>query len=292
MVNLFADMGVQPSTLQASLVIASQSTDHTPPTTTISNVSTTSPIEGQSVTVTGTAVDADGGLIARVYVSIDGGNSWHPANSAVGAVSENWSYTFDAPAPGTYTIESRAADDSLNLKSPGAGVSYTVSPSTALSLFGASTTPTTANVNDPNSVEVGLKFSATVTGEITGIRFYKGPQNTGTHLVDLWSDTGTLLATATSTNETASGWQQVNFSTPVKISAGTTYIASYHSSAGEYSDTPYYFDTLQAPTNGSLTATAEGLNGVYAYGSGITFPDNVAPSGDNYWVDVVFNDTS
>ena len=75
-----------------------------------------------------------------------------------------------------YTIRSRAVDDSLNLELPGSGVSYTVSPSTALKLFGASTTPTTANVNDPNSVEVGLKFSATVTGEITGIRFYKGPQ--------------------------------------------------------------------------------------------------------------------
>ena len=41
MVNLFADMGVQPQTLQASLVIASQSTDKTPPTSTISTVSST-----------------------------------------------------------------------------------------------------------------------------------------------------------------------------------------------------------------------------------------------------------
>ena len=62
--NLFADMGVQPSTLQATLVIASQSTDHTPPTSTISSVSTTAPVEGQSVTVTGTATDAGGGVIA------------------------------------------------------------------------------------------------------------------------------------------------------------------------------------------------------------------------------------
>ena len=110
--------------------------------------------------------------------------------------------------------------------------------------------------------------------------------------MDLWSATGTLLATATSTSETASGWQQVNFSSPVKISAGTTYIASYYSSGGEYSDTPYYFDTLQAPTNGSLAATANGLNGVFAYSLGNTFPSNISSSGDNYWVDVVFNNTS
>ena len=42
-------------------------------------------------------------------------------------------------------------------------------------------------------------------------------------MADLWSATGTLLATATFTNETASGWQQANFSNPVPITAGTTY---------------------------------------------------------------------
>jgi hypothetical protein len=291
-VNLFADMGVQPQTLQASLVIASQTTDHTPPTSTISNVSANSPVEGQSVTVTGTATDAGGGVIARVNVSTDGGKTWHPANGSVGAVTENWSYTFNAPAPGTYTIESRAVDDSLNLETPGPGVSYQVSPSTALSLFSSSATPATADVSDPNGVEVGFKFTSSTNGQITGIRFYKGPLNTGTHIVDLWSTTGTLLATATSTTETASGWQQVNFSTPVKITAGTTYVASYHMSNGGYSDTPYFFDTLQSPTNGSLSATASGLNGVFAYSAGSVFPNNVPAAGDNYWVDVVFNDTS
>ena len=291
-VNLFADMGVQPSTLQATLVIASQTTDHTPPTSTISSVSTTAPIEGQSVTVTGTATDAGGGVIARIGVSTDGGKTWHPANSPVGAVSENWSYTFAAPAPGTYTIESLAVDDSLNLETPGPGASYKVSPSSALTLFSPSASPATANANDPSAVEVGLKFTSTTNGAITGIRFYKGPLNTGTHLVDLWSAAGTLLATATSTNETASGWQQVNFSNPVRVQAGVTYIASYHTNAGEYSDTPYYFDTLQGTTNGSLAATGDGLNGVFAYSSGSIFPTNVSSSGDNYWVDVVFDDTS
>src|ERR1035437_2675329 len=223
MVNLFADMGVQPSTLQATLVIASQSTDHTPPTSTISSVSTTAPVEGQSVTVTGTATDAGGGVIAAVDVSTDGGKTWNPANSPVGAVTENWTYTFNAPAPGTYAIETRAVDDSLNLETPGPGVSYTVSPSAALSLFNSSVVPATADVSDPNGVEIGLKFTSSTNGEITGIRFYRGPLNTGTHVVDLWSSTGALLATATSTNETASGWQQVNFLKPVKITAGTTY---------------------------------------------------------------------
>lgn len=290
MVNLFADMGVQPGTLQASLAIAAATTDHTPPSSTISSVSTRTPIEGQVVTVTGTALDS-GGVIGRVIVSTDGGATWHPATSQVGAASETWSYSFAAPKPGNFTIQSRAVDDSLNLQTIPTSVSYTVSPSSALNLFG-SAVPATPNVNDKSAVEVGFKFTSSNNGQISGIRFYKGALNTGSHIVDLWTSTGTLLATAASTSETASGWQQVFFATPVKITAGTTYVASYHTSSGEYSDTPNYFDTLQSPTNGSLSATPNGLNGVFAYSSGAIFPSNVAPFGDNYWVDVVFNDTS
>ena len=142
MVNLFADMGVQPQTLQASLVIASQSTDKTPPTSSISTVSSTNVVEGQTVTVSGTAHDS-GGVIGGVQVSTDGGKTWHPANGQVGSASLNWTYSFTAPAPGTYTIELRAVDDSLNVETSAAGVSYMVTPSSALSLFSASTTPPT-----------------------------------------------------------------------------------------------------------------------------------------------------
>ena len=85
MVNLLADMGVQPSTLQATLIMATQSTDHTAPTAAITQVSTTNPVEGQSVTVTGTASDV-GGLIAGVEVSSDGGNTWHPADKPGGCL--------------------------------------------------------------------------------------------------------------------------------------------------------------------------------------------------------------
>ena len=142
-VNVLADMGVQPQTLQSGLVAATQSTDTTPPTTTISSVSPNNVVEGGSVTVSGTANDT-GGVIGGVQVSTDGGKTWHPANSPVGAASENWTYTFSAPAPGTYTVQSRAVDDSANLGSPSSGVSYTVTPSSALSLFSPSATPPNA----------------------------------------------------------------------------------------------------------------------------------------------------
>ena len=48
-------------------------------------------------------------------------------------------------------------------------------------------------------------------GIITGLRYYKSAQDTGTHTGSLWTSTGTLLAHATFTNESASGWQTVHF---------------------------------------------------------------------------------
>ncbi|HXT08591.1 MAG TPA: DUF4082 domain-containing protein, partial [Roseiarcus sp.] len=291
MVNEFAAMGVQPQTLQANLVLAQAPTDHTPPVSTITNVSSLTPVEGQTVTVTGTATSASN-VIGGVMVSTDGGATWHPANTGVGSSSVTWSYTFDAGAAGIHELESQAIDGNVNIETPSDGVNYTVQPSSGLSIFSPTDTPAVVNATDPDPVEVGMKFVSATDGTITGVRFYKGSQNTGPHVGDLWSSSGALLASATFTNETASGWQQVNFSTPVIIQAGQTYIASYETTTG-YSYTDYYFDNVGAGfTNGSLTAIGGGLNGVYAYGSGATFPNTESFSkGDNYWVDVVFNDT-
>ncbi|WP_275196093.1 DUF4082 domain-containing protein [Bradyrhizobium sp. CSA207] len=291
MVNLFADMGVQPATLQASLVAASQSTDGTAPTSGITNLSAASVVEGQSITVTGTATDA-GGKIAGVEISTNGGTTWHPANSNVGAANVTWSYTFVAGAQGTYNLKTRAVDDSLNLETPGAGTTYTVTPSSNLTLFSTTDTPAVISNGDSGSVELGLKFVPAASGKITGIRFYKGPENTGTHIGDLWTTNGTLLASATFSNEAASGWQQVDFATPVNVQAGVTYVASYHTNTGHYSSTDYYFINYGGLTKGALTAPGSSLNGVYAYGSSPVFPGNASYiDAANYWVDVVFTDS-
>jgi hypothetical protein len=166
-------------------------------------------------------------------------------------------------------------------------VSLLVNDPTTTSLFNPASAPSIVTVNDLSSVELGVKFQASTDGQITGLRFYKSEQNTGAHVADLWSATGTLLATASFSNETIGGWQQVNFSTPVAITAGTTYVASYHTN-GDYSADPNYF--AAALTNGPLTApssSAAGGNGVYAYGSGSLFPTNSYNS-TSYGVDVLF----
>jgi hypothetical protein len=81
-----------------------------------------------------------------------------------------------------------------------------------------------------------------VAGNITDIRFYKGTENTGTHVGHLWDSTGGLLATVTFANETATGWQQAALSTPVAITANTTYVVSYYAPAGNYAFNSAYFN--------------------------------------------------
>jgi len=138
-------------------------------------------------------------------------------------------------------------------------------------------------------VELGVKFRSDVSGLVTGIRFYKGVLNTGSHTGSLWSSTGTLLATGTFTNETSSGWQTLTFSSPVQISANTTYVASYHSSNGTFAVDFNYFSTHGADNTllHALKDGVDGPNGVVLFGPGGQFPATAA-NANNFWVDVVF----
>ncbi|WP_246357383.1 DUF4082 domain-containing protein [Pyxidicoccus fallax] len=163
---------------------------------------------------------------------------------------------------------------------------------TEVSIFGATASPSILEDPDTVSVELGVKFRSSVPGIVSGIRFYKGSSaNSGTHVGSLWSHSGQRLASATFTNETATGWQTVRFATPVSISANTTYVASYLAPRGRYSATSNAFAN-QGTTNGPLTALASGVdgaNGVYLYGSG-GFPTQSYQS-TNYFVDVLFTST-
>ena len=138
--------------------------------------------------------------------------------------------------------------------------------------------------DDSSSVELGMKFSTSQAGSVTAIRFFKGVGNTGTHTGSLWSSTGTRLATVTFTNETGTGWQTAQLSTPVALTVGTPYVVSYLAPKGNYSYTSA--DFAQAKTNGPLTAPS-GSNGVYLYGATGGFP-TFSWNSSNYFVDVVF----
>ena len=287
-VNLFADMGVQPGTLQPDLVAASPSADTTAPISTITfPVSGASVEAGATITVAGTATDGGGGVVGGVEVSLDGGLSWHPADGR-----ENWSYTGVVPMnAATTTIMSRAVDDSFNIENP-TSVAVNVAGATvgATSIWSPNAMPAVTSNNDFDAVELGVRFRSDTDGYISAIRFYKGYNNKGTHVGNLWTNDGTNLATAVFVNETDSGWQQVQFAEPVRITANTTYVASYHTNTGGYSSTPDYFVSKGAD-NGPLHLLADGIdgpNGVFAYSSTTTFPVGSYRS-TNYWVDVIFS---
>ncbi|MFI7059048.1 DUF4082 domain-containing protein [Streptosporangium canum] len=186
---------------------------------------------------------------------------------------------------GVYTYGATSAFPTTTYQASNYWVDVVFTPSN--SLWDSTVTPATQSA-DPRAITVGVKFKANVSGTIQGIRFYKGPQNTGTHTASLWTTDGQLISTAISAAESASGWQQENFPAPVAIKANTTYVVSYHTTSGFFSVTKPYFGNQYV--NGPLTALADGAgggNGVYTYGPASAFPDN-SYQASNYWVDVVF----
>ena len=296
-VNLFADMGVQPASLQPGLTAATASTDTVAPTSTISSPASGTTVQsGSPVTISGTAADTGGGVVGGVEVSVDGGTTWHPATGR-----SSWTYIWTPSTLGSVTIKSRAVDDSGNLETPNAGKTVTVvlrdcSSASPCSIWDSSITPTNPSINDPQPVELGVRFRSDVNGFITSIRFYKGNGNPGPHIGSLWNSTTKELlkqAPFPPSSETASGWQQVTFQTPVAISVGSTYVASYHTASGNYATDNRFFTTAGVD-NAPLHALKDGVseaNGVFLYSPVPVFPDSTFQS-TNYWVDVLFTTTT
>lgn len=156
------------------------------------------------------------------------------------------------------------------------------------SIWDEAAVPSIAAASDGNAVELGVKFQSALPGHVTGILFYKGPGNGGTHVGNLWTSTGKRLATVTFVEETAEGWQYQALPTPVAIEANTTYIVSYHAPSGRYSLDLGYFKSGGVDSH-PLRVLADGEaggNGVYRYGAS-GFPNNTW-NATNYWVDLEF----
>ena len=168
-VNLFAEMGVQPGSLIAGLVAGAEVHRHHP-----ADARRSPPDRRRKrprrtaaqVTVTGTATDAGGGVVAGVEVSTDGGSTWHPATLTTPAEpSVNWSYTWIAHGNPTTTIRSRAVDDSGQPRAARAGrQGERLLPVLDLGhQRDARRLPTRAT---PSSVEVGVKFTSETFGTV------------------------------------------------------------------------------------------------------------------------------
>ena len=111
-VNLLADMGAQPTTIQPGLIKTTASSDKTSPTSRVDPGGPRAIADGL-LEISGTAADT-GGVVGGVEVSTDGGTTWHPAEGTT-----RWTYRWPA-STASPAIRTRAVDDSGNLEAAGA----------------------------------------------------------------------------------------------------------------------------------------------------------------------------
>ena len=303
--NLFADMGVQPATLQPGLVMPSKSSDTTPPTSTITSPASGATLQfGTAVTVTGTAVDSGGGVVAGVEVSSDGGQTWHPASGR-----NTWSYSWVPLTAGSVNVLSRAVDDSANLEIPSGGVAVTVpkppiSTDAQASTDGtaASTTVTSPSFSTSTGNELLLAFITTdyLTGTNTTVTNVTGGGLTWVMVVrsngqsgdsEIWRAFATLPITGATVTATLS--QSVISSITVRSFQGVNTTGT--NGSGAIGATASKGALASAPS-ASLTTT-QNASWVFAVGNDF---DNAIPhtpgtgqsvvhqdltsTGDTFWV--------
>ena len=272
-----------------------------------SNTNGTGPVSAASTAVTPTAVatpaaptnvqaiPATRQAIVSWTAPSDGGNAitGYTITPYIGSTAQTPTQVINASATsapvtgltnGTSYTFTVAAINNIGTGAASAA-STTIAPEDTI-FDGSGPTTAASDSGDTSPVNLGVAFKSDTSGQVLGIRFYKAAANTGSHVGALWSSTGALLASGTFTNETASGWQTLLFSSPVAITAGTTYVASYFAPNGHYSASG---NGLAASVdNAPLHAIANGAvaNGVYAYGPVSAFPNSTF-NATNYWVDVL-----
>ena len=163
------------------------------------------------------------------------------------------------------------------------GIAFTATPLNAKSFWSTTTVPQNSGADEASAVTLGLRFSSDVAGVVTGVRFYKGFNNTGTHVGTLWNSAGAALATVTFANETYSGWQEASFASPVSISPNTQYVISYFAPVAHYALSVGYDWAGVRASPLRLSASPS----VYIYGSTNAYPISTWYN-SNYFVDVVF----
>jgi hypothetical protein len=166
----------------------------------------------------------------------------------------------------------------------------------------SSLAPHNTNYNDSGAINVGVKFNVNGAPYVTGVKFYKGTDNTGTHVAHLRVAGGTTdLASETFTSETSSGWQIVYFDTPVPIAPGfeNPYVVWVSMPNGHYAvdggaaGGSNHFDKVAPVAFGDryndVVYLKSGNTSLYSY----TSDDTVMPSNAgtaNYWVSPIVAD--
>ncbi len=295
-VNLLADMGIQPETLQGTLEPGFPTgPDGVPPII----IGRTPAVDAVNVPITTAVTVTFNEPVQAVTIDLtlrDSSLNLVSANVAYSSLTRTATLTPLSPLleEELYTATLAGVRDLANNLLTTTAWSFTTEgpPVCPCSIFG-STAPAGSADGDTNAIELGVKFRSTSNGYALGIRFYKMAANTGTHIGHLWAANGDLLGTVTFSGETASGWQEALFGAPIAITADTTYIASYHAPVGRYAFDGGYFAAggVDNPPLRALGNGEDGPNGVYNYGPAGIFPATTF-NASNYWVDALFDFTA
>ncbi len=168
--NVNVTTGVQDNTGNPATAYAFSftTTDVDPPSSAITDPADSAVIDSNApdpLNITGTATDNV--IVSSIDVSINGG-AWNPA-VCTGCPGENvvWSYDWTLPADGSYTIQSRATDNSSNQETPAAGNIVTVDASVPSSTI---TAPADATYLGSGDFPYNVNGSASDTSNnITGV---------------------------------------------------------------------------------------------------------------------------
>ncbi|MEZ0393375.1 MAG: Ig-like domain-containing protein, partial [Pseudobdellovibrionaceae bacterium] len=279
------NLGATRTSVAVSITVSSVT--QPPPANVGPSVSITSPSNGSSfssgmsVAINASASDSDGSVSKVEFFS---------GSLKLGEdLTAPYSLTMSNVAAGSYSLVARATDNAGAIANS-AAVSITVNaivqppppPSGTSVTLMTSQVPALVNLHDGVSYELGMRFTSTVAGKITTIRFFKGSAETGTRTGKIYSSSGALLASVVFSGETAAGWQQMNLASPLSIAANTEYTVSVNTGAGYYVATNN--GMASQISNGSLRSVV-GNNGVYG-------PVGSRPTSSyessNYFRDIVF----
>ncbi len=163
-------------------------------------------------------------------------------------------------------------------------------PAGPWSLLTDSTEIVEREADDPNKVEVGVRFKvdAPATGAyvVKAVRVFRA-RSTPENWVYIYDDDRKVVATGQWLTEGGpSGVVEVKLSTPLTLRPGVEYTASYLAKWGRYADEPHGFDEGRSVGPVHFPPNA----GVYQYGGG--FPGDSWASSNYYVSPVVSHDAA
>jgi hypothetical protein len=249
-------------------VVVADTTAPTVPT----NV-TASAITSSGFTVSWTASTDDFG-VTGYSVQVDGTTYGTTTGATTLAVSGR-------AASAGYAVRVQARDAAGNFSGLSTAITVTTvaaSNTAPVSLFTAQT-PATTDATDGQGITLSTRFTSDLDGNVTGVRFYRAATAPTSVIGLLYSDAGVELARATFGTLTT-GWNSVNFATPVAVNAGTYYRAAYFSSGPYVASNGFFASPV---VNGHLTGTG----GYYGYSATPTSGTQQFNNG-SYFADVLF----